>query len=117
MKTMARILKVTVGVAVVAPLLAQPAGARGSRARPGRAEGLERPGREQRPGGGMSMGTLKRSTSLHYKASLTNPFTPAAVSSVASDGKERNRNMWMIKLVLGVLGAAGTAYKLIPKPE
>jgi hypothetical protein len=101
MKTMLRMLKVTLGVAVVATLLTQSAGARGARARP------------RGPGGGVSIGTLKRSTPLLHQPFPTNPSTPAAVSSVASGGKERNRNTWVIKLVLGVLGAAGAVYKLI----
>jgi hypothetical protein len=58
MKTMSRTLKVTLGVAVVATLFAQLAGAQC-----------------------VNVGTLNRSRSLLRQPFLTNPFTPVAFSS------------------------------------
>ena len=58
MKTMFGMLKVALGVAVLATLFAQLAGAQC-----------------------VSMGTPKRNTSLLRQPFLTNPFTPAAFSS------------------------------------
>jgi hypothetical protein len=65
MKTTLGMLKVALGVAVLATLFAQLAGAQC-----------------------VSMGTPKRNTSLLRQPFLTNPFTPAAFSSVAAGGRE-----------------------------
>lgn len=65
MKTTLRMLKVTLGVAVLATLFAQWAGAQC-----------------------VSLGTSKRNTSLLGQPFLINPFSPAAFSSVAYGGVE-----------------------------
>ena len=84
MKTMSGMLKVALGVAVLATLFAQLAGAQC-----------------------VSMGTPKRNTSLLRQPFLTNPFTPAAFSSVASGGVEDMPNLggdpivgfWRVNLI------------------
>jgi hypothetical protein len=63
MKTMFGMLKVALGVAVLAALFAQLAGAQC-----------------------VSLEALKRNTSLLRRPFLTNPFTPAAFSTAASEG-------------------------------
>ena len=84
MKTMFGMLKVTLGVAVLATLFAQLAGAQC-----------------------VSLGTLKRNTSLLRQPFLINPFTPAAFSSVAPGGAEDLPNLnsdpivgfWRVNLI------------------
>jgi len=81
---MSGMLKVALGVAVLATLFAQLAGAQC-----------------------VSMGTPKRNTSLLRQPFLTNPFTPAAFSSVASGGVEDMPNLggdpivgfWRVNLI------------------
>ena len=70
MKTMFGMLKVALGVAVLATLFAQLAGAQC-----------------------VNMGTPKRNTSLLRQPFLTNPFTPAAFSQAASGGVEDMPNL------------------------
>ena len=93
MKTMFGMLKVTLGVAVLATLFAQLAGAQC-----------------------VSMGTLKRNTSLLRQPFLTNPFTPAAFSSVSYGGAEDSPDsrrdpivgFWRVNLISeGNLESAG----------
>ena len=84
MKTMFGMLKVTLGVAVLATLFAQLAGAQC-----------------------LSTGGIKHNTSLLRQPFLTNPFTPAAFSSVAAGGKEDSPNFsgdpivgfWRVNLI------------------
>ena len=64
------VLKLTVGVAVVATLFAQLEGAQC-----------------------VNLGTLDRSRSLLRQPFLTNPFTPVVFSSVASGGDENTPNI------------------------